>query len=131
MTILPDTSIWIDYFRGTEPAATELDRLLADEPPALCGPILAELVAGLATDQRDDVWLALSSLTFVELGRDAWTQAGELAHELRRRGASVPLLDLLIAVAAVRADAALWTRDTDFERISDVLPDLQLHRSAA
>ena len=77
MTGLPDTSIWIDYFRGIEPAASELGRLLADEPPSICGPVLAELVTGTPAAQREDVWLALASLPFVDLGRDAWTAAGE------------------------------------------------------
>ncbi len=128
MRVLPDTSIWIDYFRGIEPAASELGRLLADEPPSICGPVLAELVAGTPAAQREDVWLALASLPFVDLGRDAWTASGELAHELRRRGTSVPLLDLLIAVAAMRAGAALWTRDADFERIAEAAPELELYR---
>jgi predicted nucleic acid-binding protein len=128
VTVLADTSIWVDYFRGSEPAATELDRLLAEEELVVCGPILAELVAGVAPAQREELWLALASLPFVELGRDAWARAGELANGLRSRGARVPLLDLLIAVAAVRAEAFLWTRDGDFERISEVLPDLRLRR---
>ena len=72
---------------------------------------------GRPLPRREEVWLALGSLPFVELGRDEWTRAGELAHELRSRGAAVPLIDLLIAMAAVRADASLWTRDTDFERV--------------
>lgn len=128
MSVLPDTSIWIDYFRGSEPVANELGRLIAEAPPSICGPILAELVAGTPAEQREDVWLALSSLPFVDLGRDAWTLAGELAHELRRRGATVPLIDLLIAVAAVRGDVALWTRDRDFERVVEVLTELRLRR---
>jgi predicted nucleic acid-binding protein len=128
VSVLPDTSVWIDYFRGTEPTATQLGRLLTDEPPSICGPILAELVAGTPATQREDVWMALASLPFVELGRDAWTLAGELAHELRRRGTSVPLLDVLIAVAAVRAKTSLWTSDHDFERIAEVMPELELVR---
>jgi predicted nucleic acid-binding protein len=128
VSVLPDTSVWIDYFRGVEPGATELGTSLADKPPWICGPILTELIAGTPVAQREDVWLALSSLPFVELGRDAWLRAGELAHDLRRRGDTVPLIDLLIAVAAVRADAELWTRDTDFERVGGVLPDLRLRR---
>lgn len=128
MTVLPDTSIWVDYFRGAEPAATSLDRLLAEEEPVMCGPILAELVAGVTATRRDELWLALAGLPFVELGREAWARAGEVAHELRARGARVPLLDVLIAVAAIRSGASLWTRDGDFERIAQVVPDLQLHR---
>ena len=126
MTVLPDTSVWVDYFRGTEPEATALDRLIADEAPFICGPIVAELLAGASPTRRDDLWLALASLPFVELGRDAWAEAGDLAHDLRSRGEGVPLLDVLIGVAAVRADAMLWTRDRDFERVLGVLPDLQL-----
>jgi predicted nucleic acid-binding protein len=72
--------------------------------------------------------LALASLPNVELGRDAWTLAGELAHELRPRGETVPLLDVLIAVAAMRSGVSLWTRDLDFERIAGVVPDLELLR---
>jgi predicted nucleic acid-binding protein len=128
VTFLPDTSIWVDYLRGVEPVATELDRLLADEPPVICGPILAELLAGVAPAQRNELWLALASLPYVELGRDAWAQAGELARELRSAGTTVPLLDVLIAIAAVRAEASLWTRDTDFERVAGIVPDLRLRR---
>jgi predicted nucleic acid-binding protein len=32
-----------------------------------------------------------------------------------------------IAVAAAGAEAELWTRDQDFERIRTVLPHLELH----
>ena len=127
MTVLVDTSVWIDYFRGTEPVAAELSRMLADEPPVICGPILAELVAGTPSAHREDVWLALAGLPFVELGRDDWTRAGEVAHALRTGGSGVPLLDILIAVAAVSAGAVLWTRDTDFERIREVLDGLRLY----
>lgn len=128
MSVLPDTSIWIDYFRGTEPVAHDLGRLLAGEQPWICGPILAELVAGTPVERREDIWLALAGLPYVDLDRMAWTRAGELAHALRARGESVPLLDLLIAVAAVFGDAALWTRDRDFLRVQRVLPELRLHR---
>jgi predicted nucleic acid-binding protein len=42
--------------------------------------------------------------------------------ELRDRGLHVPLTDVEIAVAAEAANASLWTRDSDFQRIADVLP---------
>ena len=128
MSVLPDTSVWIHYFRGTEPVAGELGRLIAREAPPICGPILAELVAGTPAESREDVWLALAGLPFVDLDRDAWTLAGELAHRLRDSGETVPLLDLLIGVAAVRADAKLWTKDRDFLRVARALPELRLHR---
>ncbi len=129
MRVLPDTSIWIDYFRGHGDTGP-LDRLLQEETVISCGPVVAELLAGTATERRSALWLALGSLELVELEASAWREAGEHARTLRERGTVVPLLDLLIGIAALRADAALWTRDSGFERVGEVLPHLSLYAAA-
>jgi predicted nucleic acid-binding protein len=130
LTVLPDTSIWIDYFRGTEPTASAVATFLERDEVTLCGPIVAELLAGTASGQRETLFLALAALPVVELDLAAWRASGECAHELRQRGDTVPLLDVLIAVAAVRADATLWSRDAGFERVQRVLPELVLQPDA-
>lgn len=127
MTVLADTSIWVDFFRGNEPEATGLERLLGDDELVVCGPILAELLAGTDRSRRDTLWLALGALPAIELDVAAWREAGELAHDLRGTGETTPILDVLIAIAAVRAGASLWTRDADFERVRTVLPGLNLY----
>jgi len=124
--VLPDTSIWIDYFRGHAGAA-QMDGLLQQDTVISCGPVIAELLAGTAAAQRSALWLAIGSLELVELDVTAWREAGEHARALRDRGGVVPLLDLLIAVAAIRGGASLWTRDADFERVSELLPGLALY----
>jgi predicted nucleic acid-binding protein len=43
----------------------------------------------------------------------------------------VPLTDIEIAVAAIESGAALWTRDGDFERIAQVVPELKRYRAPA
>jgi predicted nucleic acid-binding protein len=88
--------------------------------------VLAELLAGAPAERRADLWHALEALPWAELGRVEWRRVGELAHDLRMSGASLPLTDLEIAVAAVSAGASLWTRDDDFERIRSALPQLEL-----
>ncbi|MGH3049864.1 MAG: type II toxin-antitoxin system VapC family toxin [Gaiellaceae bacterium] len=128
MPVLVDTSIWIDYLRGVEPAAGELERLVADREVVCCGPVLAELVTGTVLAQRDEVVLSLAALPLLDLGPQRWIRAGALAHELRSRGTSVPLIDLLIAVAAVEEDAELWTRDGDFEQVAAAEHRLRLYR---
>lgn len=131
MTVLPDTSIWVDYLRtGATGPAGGLDRLLAEESVAVCGPVLAELLAGTAAGDRDDLWHVLAALPWAELDRDAWRRVGELAFELRRAGMSLPLTDLEIAVACASADIALWTRDDDFQRLRAHLPALELYESS-
>jgi predicted nucleic acid-binding protein len=125
--VLPDTSIWVDYLRaGTAGPAAALDDLLARGSAVVCGPVLAELLAGTPAEQRDALWHALEALPWAELDRSAWRRIGELAHELRASGESVPLTDLMIAVAAVGAGASVWTRDEDFGRIESALAELEL-----
>jgi predicted nucleic acid-binding protein len=128
VTVLADTSIWVDFFRGNEPEAAELEHLLGQDELVTCGPILAELLAGANHAQRATLWLALGALPAVELDVAAWREAGEIASDLRSLGETTPLLDVLIGIAAVRGGAALWTRDADFERLQKVIPGLALYR---
>jgi len=128
VTVLADTSIWVDFFRGREPEAGVLEQLLDQDELVTCGPILAGLLAGADRAQSAMLWLALGALPAVELDVTAWREAGEIASDLRSLGETTPLLDVLIGVAAVRGSAALWTRDADFERVRTVLPGLALYR---
>lgn len=131
MTVLPDTSVWVDYLNaGMDGPAAELDRLLADEAVVVCGPVLAELVAGTAAEDREELWHTVAALPWAELDREAWRTVGELAFALRRSGLTVPLTDIEIAVASAAAGAALWTRDDDFHRLHSHLPSLELYESA-
>jgi predicted nucleic acid-binding protein len=131
VTVLPDTSVWVDYLSaGADGAAAPLDRLLAEESVLVCGPVLAELLAGTAAGDRGELWHALAALPWADLDHEAWRLVGELAFELRRAGLSLPLTDLEIAVACASSGAALWTRDDDFHRLVPHLPSLQLYESA-
>jgi len=50
--ILVDSSVWIDYFRGTTTPQTEkLDSLLGIEPIATGDLILAEVLQGFSSDR--------------------------------------------------------------------------------
>lgn len=129
MRILPDTSVWVDYLRGGKRrSVSSLDGFLEQESVLVCGPVIAELLAGTPPDRREELWLALGSLPWAELDHAAWRQVGELANALRRVGRSVPLTDVIIAIACVRAEATLWTEDRDFERIRQELPALELFK---
>ena len=68
--ILVDTSVWIDYFKGTGTPQTEkLDNLLGREPLAIGDLILTEVLQGF-TKERDfnEARNMLTSLSVVELG---------------------------------------------------------------
>jgi len=124
--ILADTSVWVDYLRGTGSLAASAfdDRLLAHDI-VMCGPVATELLTGVDARQRARLWEAISGLAWVDLDRDDWLVAGEVRAELRQRGVQVAFVDALIAVAAA-SRATLWTLDRAFERIVEVLEPLEV-----
>lgn len=125
MTVLADTSVWVDYLRnGPEGRAEALDGLLAERDVVVCGPVVAELLAGTAPRHREELRRLFDGLPWADLDRPQWHRVGEVAAVLRGRGETVALTDVEIAVAAEQAGAALWSDDTDFERIEGVMDAL-------
>jgi len=102
-----------------------LDDLLVAGEVVVCGPVVAELLAGAKASDRSRLWLLLTGLPWANLGQVQWQSVGETAARLRERGQSVALTDVQIAIAAVDSSSRLWTRDSDFERIRAVLPALE------
>jgi predicted nucleic acid-binding protein len=74
------------------------------------------------------MWATLSSLPWAELAPCDWQEVGRTARSLRQNGEALPLTDLAIAVAAARAGHALWSLDSEFERIVPALEGLELYR---
>jgi predicted nucleic acid-binding protein len=128
MTVLPDTSIWVEYFRrGRGAASDHLDQLLEATDVITCGPVVAEILAGTEVRDRIAMWTSIGSLPWIDLLPEAWRRIGEASFDLGQRGRRLPLTDVVIAVAAIEGDASLWTRDRDFQRIKHVLPELDLY----
>jgi predicted nucleic acid-binding protein len=129
--VLADTSIWIDFARqGSRGKASAMRELLDAGQVVTCGPVAAELLAGSDGEVAERMWATLSSLPWAELDPGSWRQVGYLARSLRREGETLPLTDLVIAVAAVESGHALWSLDSDFERIAPVLDGLELYAPA-
>jgi predicted nucleic acid-binding protein len=118
--------VWVDFLRrGARSESKGLDRLLEAGEVVVCGPVLAELLAGTARERRAELARLLESLRWAPLGRSQWRRVGEVAAVLRERGESVPLTDIGIAIAAADAACELWSRDADFDRIQVALPGLR------
>lgn len=124
--MLPDTSVWVDFLRsGGAGDAAGLDQLLQDGEVCVCGPVVAELMAGVVKERQLELWQLLAGLEWCHLGPPQWRRVGEVASALRRAGRSAALTDVEIAVAAADHGAWVWTRDSDFDRIASVLPELR------
>lgn len=118
----------MDFLRSPEDeTGNEFVRLLDHDVVLVCGPVAAELLAGTAQERREELWGVLARLRWADLDRTAWRRIGELATDLRAAGTSVPLTDVMIAVAAIDAKAELWTRDSDFRHIAEAVTSLALY----
>lgn len=117
--ILVDSSVWIDYFRGTITAQTDkLDQLLGREPLAVGDLILAEVLQGF-DEERDfeNARKLLTCLTVVELGGTKIAiEAAKNFRALRRLGVTVrKTIDTVIATRCLTSGFELLHDDRDFD----------------
>jgi predicted nucleic acid-binding protein len=117
--ILVDSSVWIDYFRGSVTKQTEkLDLLLGSEPLAIGDSILTEVLQGFV-DERDfnRARRMLSALTLVELGGEGVAiQAARNFRVLRSLGVTVrKTIDTVIATRCIESGYDLLHSDRDFD----------------
>lgn len=117
--ILVDSSVWIDYLRGTPTAQTDrLDALLGSTPLAVGDLILAEVLQGCSSDKAfDQVRDLLSSLTVVNLcGPEVAIEAARNFRRLRARGLTVrKTIDTVIATRCILDQHELLHSDRDFD----------------
>jgi predicted nucleic acid-binding protein len=117
--ILVDSSVWIDYFRGTStPQAEKLDSLLGSEPVLTGDLVLTEVLQGFVSD--DDFNQArklLTSLVVVDLGgQDIAIQAARNFRALRSLGITVrKTIDTVIATRCIASGLTLLYSDRDFD----------------
>lgn len=124
--VVPDTCAWVDFFKGSRtPLAETLAQALMQHDVMVCGVVLHELLQGVKKTGEEQVVLdALQALPHLEMTRDLWIQAGRLSASLRKKGHTLPLSDLLIAVLAKHHGCAVLTVDRHFAVIPglDVVP---------
>ena len=117
--ILVDSSVWIDYFRGTAtPQTDKLDSLLGTEPLATGDLILAEVLQGFVRDRDfNQARKLLTSLVVMDLaGHDIAIQAARNFRALRERGITVrKTIDTVIATRCIASGLTLLYSDRDFD----------------
>jgi predicted nucleic acid-binding protein len=117
--ILVDSSVWIDYFRGTRNSQTDrLDALLGNEPIATGDLVLAEVLQGFSSAQDfNQGEKLLTSLPIIDLvGGAIAAQAAKNFRILRARGITVrKTIDTVIATSCIEKGLTLLYSDKDFD----------------
>jgi predicted nucleic acid-binding protein len=116
--ILVDSSVWIDYFRGTEtPQVEVLDGLLGRTRLAIGDLIVVEVLQGVRDQKEFDlVRKTLDAFTQVELvGYDIAVKAARNYRTLRGMGITVrKTIDSIIATRCIESGLTLLHSDRDF-----------------
>lgn len=117
--ILVDSSVWIDYFRGTAtPQAEKLDLLLGNEPIATGDLILTEVLQGFVSDRDfNQAKKLMASLVIVDLaGQTMAIQAAKNFRVLRALGITVrKTIDTVIATRCIESGLPLLFSDRGFD----------------
>ncbi len=117
--ILVDSSVWIDYFRGTPtPQAEKLDSLLGSEPVMTGDLVLTEVLQGFGSEHDfNQARKLLTSLVVVDLvGQDIAIQAARNCRALRALGITVrKTIDTVIATRCIASGLTLLYSDRDFD----------------
>lgn len=119
--ILIDSSVWIDYFRGTKCAQAEyLDNLLAsaDDELGVADLVVFEVLRGFNSPKAQrDAQAVLLRTTVVDIGGlDNALMAAEHYRALRERGYTIASpIDALLASYCITHGHSLLHRDADFD----------------
>ena len=117
--ILVDSSVWIDYFKGTiTPQTDKLDKMLGHAPLAIGDLILTEVLQGFANERDfNEARKMLTSLTVVHVGgQKIAIQAAKNFRALRVLGVTVrKTIDTVIATWCIASGYDLLHSDRDFD----------------
>ena len=116
--ILVDSSVWIDFFNGTENAETDkLNEILGLEEIVIGDLILVEVLQGFRSDtDYKTAKNVLTSLTVHELlGKELAIKSANNFRKLRKKGITIrKTADVIIATYCIENKMPLLFTDKDF-----------------
>jgi predicted nucleic acid-binding protein len=93
--------------------------LLDEDRVAIAGPIFVELIQG-ARDfgEKKNINNYAKGLHWLRITDEHWYKSADLIFQLRRKGVTSSILDVLIAVLVMNYQCTLLHKDTDFDHIA-------------
>ena len=127
MSVLVDTSIWIEYFRTGNNSA-KLDFLIDENLIVTNDLILAELVPSLRVRNQRKIVKLLYNINKLDLSIN-WAQIIEFQCKCLKNGLNgIGIPDLIVAQNAKQNRCEIYSLDSHFTLMQDIL-ELQLIES--
>ena len=126
--VLVDTSILIDYLRGTDNAAVgRFQQILDNNIPFGISPLTyLEVLQGTRTEKDFTTvkgYLETHRFFGLQDEKESYAAAARIYFDCRKKGITInSSVDCLIAQTAIENDLALLHNDADFDRMRKVAP---------
>lgn len=125
MSVLVDSSVWIDFFRGSGQVDT-LDLLIEENLIVVNDLILTELIPPLLLQRKEEL-VSLLRLCKRQPMEIDWDEIIRIQTACLRNGVNgVGIPDLLIAQNAIQGELRLMSNDKHFSLVAGVT-ELQLY----
>lgn len=121
--VLVDSSVWILWYRRGTPAAvaTRVRELLDADRITTTGPVVVEVLSGARDmDEYERLREDFDMFHWCELSPVTWFLSARDAYDLRRKGITVPFIDIVIARAALDAGYTVLHCDKHYSMIAKV-----------
>lgn len=120
MSVLVDTSVWVDYFRGGDNSA-KLDLLIDENLVVINDLILAELVPFLKIRNQQKIINLLYNVKNLEL-KINWNEIMDFQFRCLKNGLNgIGIPDLIIAQNAHQYLCKIYTLDSHFSLMKECL----------
>jgi predicted nucleic acid-binding protein len=123
MSVLIDTSVWIEFFRKVGDPVTKqrVSDLLQTGQAAYTCPIRYEVICGARPHELPLIQAALDASQRFVLSPRVWDIATNASVRMREAGLTFPTSDVLIACIALDQKVPLYSRDAHFLAMRDAL----------
>ncbi|WP_022887351.1 type II toxin-antitoxin system VapC family toxin [Glaciibacter superstes] len=111
MTVVVDTSVFIDVLRGNQAAAKVLYRSRESGPLHASEVVRLEVLAGMRAREETATRALLGAFTWHPLDEKIAEIAGELGRQWLAGNRGIDSADLAIAATAILLDAQLLTKN--------------------
>jgi len=120
MSVLVDTSVWVDYFRSGN-NSEKLDFLIDENLVVANDLILAELIPFLKIRNQRKIIKLLQSIGRIDI-RINWQQITDYQYKCLKNGLNgVGIPDLIIAQNSKQNNCEIYSLDNHFKLLKDII----------
>ena len=134
--VLVDTSVLIDYLKGTDTDGTRcFDKIIDDKMPyGINDYVYQEILQGARTEAEFEKlkdYFETIPFYYLQFGKESFERAALLNYKCRKRGITIrSKIDLLIAEIAIENDLYLLHSDSDYDNIAKASKVLKIYTKA-